>query len=346
MSDWIFELAQSSNMSKIGELTQARSRSHTPSLNRGGATSMQLPLTDEIAMEIVEGSTCVIIRFDDQIVWSGPVWTARDETPDMLSISCVGWIQTLEKRVTKPAWGNPLTYTAQDAGDIALDLLALSNADNTVGTNYVTPGAAETTQNRTKSIQPWSGVLSEIIALSDLESGYDMIVDPTTRKLNIYARVGEEQTEVFFEYGGAAQNVQRECDISRMCNRMHAYSSVGYAVAEDLDSQAEFGLHEEAVSLSDVTDVTILQAYADAEVAVRGVPLRFHTFEPRPPSFLNPLDPRIFRDFGMGDTVYVKAERGRLQVPKQAVRIFGGTVTWPDDGSGTERLGSVQTTAS
>lgn len=328
-------------MSKIGELTQARGRTLTIALNRAGSFQMTLPLAHEFSSEVVEVKTCVVIRRLGTVVWSGPVWTVEEQTPDSLSVGCVGWLQTLEKRVSKFAWGNPLTYTATDAGTIALALLTLSNADNITGPNYVLPGTATATQSRTKQYQPFTKVLDEIIHLSDLESGYDMSVDPASRLLNIYTRIGVDNPEAFFEYGGHARGLSRSCDSARIANRIIVYSSTGWTQANDTTSQATYGMFEEAISLSDVKDSAILQAYANAELAVRSNPLRFHNFDPATRS--NSLS--IFDDYGLGDTVYVRVARGRLQIPKQAVRVFGATVTWPDEG-GEERVTAIQTTAS
>lgn len=341
MSDYVFELAYSSDMKKIGELTRAKNRSLTPSLNRGGAFQMTLPLDDEFSEFVEEVATCVIIRFKNDIVWSGPVWTIEEATPDNLSVGCVGWLQTLEKRVTKYAWGNPLTYTATDAGPLVLDLLARTNADNVTGPNYVTPGTTQVTQNRTRSYPPFTKILDEIIALSDLESGYDMEVDPVTRNLNIYSPATPGSPLQFFQYGGNARSVTRSSDASRIANRIIAYGPIGWVVANDTTSQAAYGMFEEAISLSDVRDTTILQAFANAELTVRSNPLRFSSFEPRS----GPSAPRIFQDFNIGDYAYVAVDRGRLNITKQLVRLFGATVTWPDDGTGTEQVTSIQTTA-
>jgi hypothetical protein len=348
MSDYVFELASSATMAKLGELTRAKNRSLTLSLNRAGAFQMTLPLHEDldgnaISMSelIEEGSTCVIIRRNQSIVWSGPVWTVQETTPDSLSVGCVGWLQVLEKRCSKFAWGNPLSYPAQDAGAIALDLLTRSNADNITGPNYVTPGTAETTQSRTIKYQPFSNILNEIIALSDLEAGYDMEVDPTTRKLNFYSTISTGTPVTFFQYGGNARQVSRTSDMSKVSNRIIVYSSVGWIQVDDPISQAQFGVLEEAISLSDVKDTTILQAYANAELAVRSNPLRFSSFEPRS----GPSAPRIFQDFAVGSYGFVAVDRGRLKVDKQLVRIFSASVSWPDDGTGTEQVTSIQTTA-
>lgn len=340
MSDYVFELVSSSDLTKIGELTRARGRSLSLTLNRAGSLDFTLPLADPFSPNISEIDTCVVIRRLNQVVWSGPVWTVSESTPDTLSVGCVGWAQTLEKRVSKYTWGNPLPYVSTDAGAIALDLLTRSNADNITGPNYVIPGTAQTTQSRTQSYQPFSNILNEIQALSDLESGYDFLVDPGTRRLNIYESIGEPESEAYFEYGSSAFSVSRQCDASRVANRIIVYSSIGYVTADDVTSQSQYGVMEEAISLSGVTDTTILTAFANAELAVRGLPLRFHSFVPSP----SPSTPRIFRDFDVGDTVYISSRRGRLSITKQAVRLFGVTVAWPDDSS-EERLVQVQTQA-
>lgn len=339
MSDFTFELAYSSNLQRIAELTKAKGRSLTLALNRAGSFQMTLPLVDDVSELISEVSTCVVIRRLDTIVWSGPIWTIEETTPDNLSIGCVGWLQTLEKRVSKYAWGNPLTYTTTDAGTIALDLLTRSNADNVTGPNYVTPGTAIATQTRNKQYPPFSKILDEIIALSDLESGYDLAVDPITLKLNIYNVLPTTTPVTFFQYGGNARQVSRSSDSARIANRIIVYSSVGWAQADDAVSQAAIGVFEEAISLSDVKDPTILTAFANAELAIRSNPLRFSSFEPRS----GPSAPRIFQDFSVGGYSYVAVDRGRLVFTKQLTRIFSANVSWPDDGQGTEKVSSIQT---
>lgn len=348
MSDYVFELAFSSDLSKIGELTKAKGKSLTLALNKAGAFQMTLPLYEKLdpglvsmSSSVVEIRTCVVIKFKGAIIWSGPVWTVEETTPDSLSVGCVGWLQTLEKRVSKFTWGNPLTYTTTDAGAIALDLLTRSNADNVTGPNYVTPGTAATTQNRNKQYPPFTSILNEITALSDLEAGYDMAVDPVTKKLNIYSTISTGTPITYFQYGGNAKIVSRSSDASRVANRIIVYSPVGWAQADDTASQSTYGMFEEAISLSDVRDPTILQAYANAELAVRSRPLRFSTFEPRS----GPSAPRIFQDFAVGGYSNVSVDRGRLVFSKQLTRLFGATVSWPDDGTGAEQVSGIQTTA-
>lgn len=350
MSIWKFELANSSNFARIGELTQARERSLNLTLNKGGSFSFKLPLVDDIGSLISEVSTCVIIsRLYDSgniiPVWSGPVWTINESTPNDLNIDCVGWLQTLEKRISKPAWGNPLIYSDKDSGDIAFDLLNKSNLDSAYSsTNYISPGINAGSQLRDITYQPYINILNEIENLSNIEDGYDMLIDPLTKKLNIYSQLETVRNNINFEYRSAAQNVTRSSDSSKICNSIYVYSSTGVAQQTDVDSQAQYGLFEEAVSLSDATDISILQAYANGEIAVRSRPLRLSSFIPRPFSSQNPNDPRIFDDFNVGDIVYFSINKGRLQIPKQAARVFSASVNFND--TGTESITTISTQAS
>lgn len=356
MTDYIFELADSKTRERIGELTQARDRQLVMTLNKAGALTFNLPLADGLSLYVEEVVTCARIkrRLPDgsyKREWEGPIWTVEEETPNGLSIGCVGWLQTLDQRETKPAgtadfpsW-TQLQYVEEDAGAVALSLLTQSNGDSSYGdTNYVVPGTAEITQPRTETFQPWTKLLTAIQGFSALESGFDMAVDPVTRELNIYRKLGSVLPDVRFEYGSNVIKARRTSDSSRICNRFIAYSAVGYAVAEDLSSQADIGLMEESLSLTGVVDVSILQAYANAEVAVRSRPIRLSSFDPRKASSARPEDPQVFRDLNVGDVVFESVDRGRLQVVKQAHRIFGMTVTW--DVAGMPQISNMQTTAS
>jgi hypothetical protein len=343
---WKFELLRSSDMKRLLELKQARQRVLQLGLNKAGSFSFELPLEHKDTIRVQEVSTAVMIYRNGQPVWSGPVWTVQEQTPNSVQVGCVGWLQTLEKRVSKPRWadGGTLSYVGIDAGLVALDLLARSNADALGYPSYVFPGSAETTQPRTRAYAPFINILNEITALTSIESGFDMLVDPASRALNIYSKLQKIRPQVLFDYGRNVGSVSRNSDSARICNRMIAYSSiVGSAQVDDTESQRAIGVFEESVSLSDVVDQSILQAYAAAEVAVRGRPLRIATFVPRPFSSQRPNDPRIFNDFNIGDVGYLNVDKGRLKLTKQAVRIFGAAVAFNDNG--TESITSVQTTA-
>ena len=348
ISTYKFELAWSADLSRIGELTQARNRSLQLALNRAGAFSCQLPLDHELTDAVAEVETCVIISRDGEVIWSGPIWTVQETvsaTAASLQIGAVGWLQTLDKRVVRASWnsGQSVSYSNQDAGLIALDLLTRSNAD-AVGAGaptYIFPGAYELTQLRTRSYQPWSGILTAIVELTEIESGFDMVVDPATRELNISQRVGADQG-VIFELPGDVSQVTRATDSGRILNYITAYSAAGSRAEADAESISQLGLFEEAQSLSDVINTNILVAFAAGEILVKSRPLRIVTFQPLAESAERPLSPRVFRDFNIGDTVRLTVRHGRLRLNRQFLRIFSFTVGFPDTG-GTA-VSDIQTT--
>ena len=349
LSSYKFELADSYDLSRLGELTQARNRSLQLSLNKAGAFTFQLPLDDGLANLVEEVRTCVVISRDAEEIWSGPVWNVQETINNQnaaMQVGCVGWLQTLDKRVTRPEWnaGNPITYNGIDAGEIAMDLLTRTNLDAYAASapSYVTPGAFDNTQIRFRTYQPWSGILASLDELTQIESGFDMYVDPVTRELNIYTRLGTDNG-VLFQLPGNVSAVSRQTDSGSITNYLTAYSSVARASEADPDSLSDLGLFEEARSLSDVVNEDTLQAYAAGEIFVWHRPLAIISFQPVPESPELPYAPRVFRDYNIGDYVRLTARKGRLQLDRQILRIFAFTVQFPDTGGAL--VSDFQTTA-
>ena len=347
LSEYRFELAKSSDLSRIGELTQARGRSLQLALNKAGAFSCTLPLDDQLTDAVAEVETCIIVTCDQEEIWSGPIWSINETVAAgtaSLQIGAVGWLQTLDKRVVRPTWNNaqPITYTDQDAGVIAFDLLARTNNDATLvsAPNFLFPGRADPTQLRTRTYQPWSGILSALNELTDIESGFDMLVDPVTRELNIYAMIGTVK-DIIFEFPGDVTSVNRATDSGRITNYFTAYSQAPPQSVADFESISRLGLFEEAQSLSDVFDVEILRAFAAGEILVKARPLRIVTFQPIPESVERPYAPRVFRDYTIGDTIMLTANHGRVRFARQYLRIFSFTVNFPETGGAA--VGDIQT---
>lgn len=348
-----FELANSLDLDdRIGELTQARGRSLTITHNKAGAFNCVLPLEHEQALAVREVTTCIIVSLDEVVIWSGPVWTTNENvsaSSATLEVGCVGWLQTLDKRVTRPAWnaGQPITYTEVDAGEIAMDLIERSNEDALIASapSYVTPGPYEITQKRTRTYQPYSGVLASIEELTNIEAGFDMLVDPLTRQLNVYQQLRNE-SGARYELGKNITSVSRAVDSGRITNFITAYSSSAAPSVTDPFSCAEYGLFEEAQSISDVVNPGILAAYAGAELSVKSRPLAMLQFQPMAPD--DPDSslkiPRPFEDFFVGDTVKLTAKKGRMVIEDQLLRLFSFTVGETQNGM-FGHMTNVQTVA-
>ncbi len=344
--EWLFELAYSSNMSRIAELTLARSRVLTTTLNRAGEFSFQVPIEHSTTDLISEVETCVLIKrrnFESglfEIVWSGPVWSLDLTTPNTCSVKCVGWLQTLDKRLL-PA---DVEYNSIDAGSIVRDIIQDLTAADPTAPYYVIPGVINPTSIRTREFKAHESVLSIIQGFSEIENGFDHYVDPTTRELNISNFMGVNNSNLAFEYGNNIGGVTRSSDTSRLCNRLYVSGGSGTTpqIANNTDSQERYGLFEEYVALSDVRTNDILQAYAAAELAFRAYPLRIYSFTTRPAGY-GSVTPRIFKDFSVGDIGYLTINKGPLVLNKQAVRVFGASVSFDDNGN--EQAIQIQTTA-
>lgn len=350
MSDWKFELIRSYDLSRIGELTQARGRSLTLTLNKAGGLSFNLPLDDAMAVCVQEIKTGVMLSFQGTPVWSGAIWTVEEEVSSdsaRMTVNCVGWLQTLDKRVIRPSWnsGNAMIYTSVEPGFIALDLISRSNQDAFAASaqSYVIPGTYEGTIPRSRTYQPWTGVLGAIEELTQVESGFDMYLHPVTRKLNIVA-LKMRSTNCFFELGNNVRRVSRQTDSGRITTAMDVFSSSGYQQVIDTSAASEYGLMEEAVSLSDVVDNEILLAYAAEEVNIKSRPLPIITFEPMMYSLARDANPRPFRDYDVGDLVYLTAVKGRMNIKRQAMRLFSYTINFDENGS--EQVTGIQAVAS
>lgn len=345
MSEWVFELANSSDLSKIGELTQARQRQLTLTLNRGGSASFVLPIDDNLAKLVKEINTCVVIKrkFSSGFipVWSGYVSGIAEQTPNTLTVSCLGWLQLLEKRFIK----TDLNFLNIDAGEIVLSILDTIGQDSSLlPAYYVKRGTIEHTITRTRQYKAHDQVLKIIQDLSDIENGFDMYIDPTERLLNIYIKKLRDQPNLNFEYGINITDVSRSSDTSRMVNKITVLGGPNLfaSVADDTASQNQYGLLEEVTTLSDVNDQLILAAYANAEIAIRSQPLRIYNFSLRK-STPNVPDPKLFIDYEIGDKIYLTALKGTIQERRKPVRIFSLSVSIPENGN--EQITNVQTTA-
>lgn len=85
--------------------------------------------------------------------------------------------------------------------------------------------------------------------------------------------------------------------------------------------------------------------YAAAEVAVRANPRSIITMVPKARGIEEPTTvPRAFIDFDIGDTVYLTASHGRINLRMQKIRVFGFTLSIDDNGN--EKIDSILTTYS
>jgi hypothetical protein len=349
--DFRWVLANSSDLSRLGELTQGRSRTLTVGLNRPGSASVTLPLDYRLSDAAAVLETCLLVYYRDRIVWSGPVWTIEEAVPeDRVTLNAVGWFEILNHRYVRErlTWGASGTSPQKvDAGQIAQELVTHAAAgDLDIGAPfYISNGTTESTQGRIATAEPLSVIGNQIQQFSNVESGYDWHIDPLTRDFNIYRLKGQNLSDnIAFAYGTGVNNIQsfnRQIDGSQLTNKIYVTGKTGGINARDDESRLRFGTMESAESLSDESRVDTLNGYANAEIAYRKNPRQTFSLTPMAATG-NARVPRLFVDYDVGDTIKFTARKGRIQVLDQRIRVFGASFTVDDQG--IERVSNLQVT--
>jgi hypothetical protein len=280
---------------------------------------------------------------------TGSYWTDAEIILDLVA----------EGNTTPIPWdGNyahPSIYTVTDAG--------VSGAMPTPVGRGAQTGSFHPTHERRYPIAIYANLLSEIQRLTDLENGCDVLVDPSTRALGVWDQKMTDRPAALFGYNAGTRNLQqfgRQLDPSSMVNYLVATGQSGSITPQFADTRLNpaptqnppklgenamttYGLMEQSVSLSDAKSANILGVYAGAEVLLRSSPRVLYTMTPLPFTLtLGPgRVPEPFVDYTLGDKVYLSAKyKGRFQIDKQGIRVFGMTVR-PDD-NGNEILDALQ----
>lgn len=283
----------------------------------GGATldTVTLDVRDAKASELSVGNRAFQMWLDGALRFHGKVGTGQPMVSDPLNVAAPAadpWADLAARTLTADE-----TYTAEDAGAIAVASLATENARGTTG---LAAGAVAASVQRTLTFQEGTARTDLVTQLSQLDQGFGFSVDPvagtpgTLAALNIYAQmVREQKPGVRFEFGAGtvANCTSFQEQITPPRNRVVAQGqplSDGtrpQQVAEDTASQDEYGLWEYVVSL-DTTDTAVLLAHAQAEL--RPAPIPVYTMT------ASPSAPLLCLDYDVGDVVDIAIRHGRVDV--------------------------------
>lgn len=374
---WKFLLANTNDLSSIGELTQARGRQLNLRLNAPGDASFSLPMSNDLAGSVSPLSTAIKAyragSTGTKLIWSGYVNAVEEQGDGMMTVSCVGWLQRLFLRLLRQNKTYPfVASTSTDDSVIVADLLAEANL-TTAPDGYVVPiitgaspatptlitwggtlpnegaggATAYTNQFLGKQYQKWQNIGQSIQELTELMNGCDIFVTPDTRNFYVYRKRQVIRPEVVWGYNWGPNNVQsfgRQLDATSVVNYVNAQGRYGQGASDDPTSKNAYGLIEEQIALSDVVDPptgpSVLATYAAGEVVLRSQPRVIYTLQPFPYTIGGRV-PEPFVDYGMGDRTYITAiKKPRINVANQGARIFAMSVGIDEEGN--ERLGPLQ----
>lgn len=341
-----YELARSSDMTRIGTLRQAHDRTLKVDLNKSGTVDFWLSTRDELSRYVWPWATCIKVFLDDGLYWSGPVTSRNtDMATGRVQVSAVDWFDRLMRLllVNDPT----LSFSSQDAGAIVTALLAKAKSQDPY--LPITIGEVQATQTRTITYSLDQNIGQAILDLVALESGFDWYIDPSTRQLNIVTRRGFVRSDLKWMFIGDGKsqhsnlsNCVENVDGTTVVNDIYPRGKTGSGHDSDLQSQADLsGVFQEAPSLSDVVDANILNAFAGAEIVYRSQPRVTYTMSPK--TSMHP-GPQLFKDFDIGDVGFLTARRDFINVVDQAQRVFGASLSIAD--SGTVTINNLSTTAS
>lgn len=380
---WRFWLCRSSDLGQIAEITtNIHQKKLNLILNQAGTLSFWMHLEDEKCQYIEEHTTCIVCYRNGKAVWSGPIYKAvelANETTNTLTVTAFGWFQNIIKRIihTGKEWEEMLAASGQEYtplatesalelfynvetaqfSSIAADLITRANIDSPT---LFTVGLVPEMNSLNFKIPQFHPVGELINQLASIESGFDWHIDPLTRKFNIYwneirggtAGLGRDRgAGVRFTFPGNCTSAERSSDGTKTQNRTEAVGQYGVGKSEDIESKNKYGLFEASENLSDVVNIDILIAYAQAQDEYLKEPFKIISFVPKS---INAEDlvtakvPRPFEDYEIGDIVYTTIEKGnRFKVGienPQPVRIYAMSIEIDD--SGREIVSGLQTTYS
>ena len=318
--------------------------SYTDELNRPGSAVLSCPVRG--LSSTVQGRlndlksfpSEVWIYVDSTLAWAGSVdtWQVQAQT---LNINCVGLLgYTYRMGVT-----SDLTYTATDQFTIAKGLV-----DHWQGLNYgnygidtSTVGTSGVTRDRTYLRNELHNIGQRLAELGAVSNGFDMKVDPSTRKLvltNPQQGTDLSASIIFDERNiddaSVSVSVGPEDLVSDVAATSTATDSAGnnttlYSIRTTAGVQSAFGRGWAGISFSDISAQTTLDGHADAYLNARAT------------AMVQPgitVIPRVGADIGgftVGDTCTYSYDAG---VGVQTLTPRLAKVTVSVDSSGTKRM--------
>lgn len=328
---WRIFLADADTLSIEGEISKAKDIQLQLALNKPGNLSFSISAIHEMAENLEAITKCLILKRDNKTIFSGPIWTIQ-ENWQTITVTSIGWFELLNHRIF---------YEDKPMASVTLDLAyEMINYTNSIWNTGLEPIIPDYDFDYwrppylTPTYKKFQNIGQEIQALSDMENGFDWYMDYDTKQLYITPRKSRVIQDVILGHKWGPHNisnVERTIDGSLLATEVLAIGKSGSAIAYNSSKKDEYGLFTEQVTASELIDINMLQAYAQSELVFKENPRTTYTITP----FAN-TSPSFLTDYDIGDIIYFAARAGRLNIPKQAIRVFGGTINI--DINGNEKL--------
>jgi hypothetical protein len=270
--------------------------------------------TVQISDVLEDGLHEVGVRRGSNVVWLGPLLTVdetHETTPAPIAFGAEGLLAYARRwHVTAklPSTDSNGQYNDVDQATIFKSLVDHHQAKGGGDFGIDTTAIAATGVLRTRTeYDPWRGVniLEAMTALAGVESGFDFDIEPSTRALRIhYPQQGRRRMNVTFNEHNIV-SFRRSRDASQQASAVVGFGDGFNATSpirafSDSGAIAKHGLTERLLTLSNVTDLDVLDAHIRAELAKLSVVANVLAVTIRPTSAVP------YGSFGIGDEVRVR----------------------------------------
>lgn len=318
----------------LAVLDSIKNRQFSLYLNKSGDASFELQPTDLKATgDLFQvGSKELYIYRAGKLIWGGELVSRRVDLSDgreTMVVNAKGFFDLLSKKVI----GSPLaslSYSSQDAGDIAWDLIDRSQT----GTNAsfgITRGSHPTTKNRDRTYDDFITVKDAILGLAstNIKDGFDFEID-ANKQFNIFYPKGMQKSDIIFEWGRNITSFSEVQDASNMANQI---IGIGAGVGSDLLTstrnadatvQSNYKIRQKTISRKEVSVSATLQDHTDNELALNQVQQVILSLK-----YKGNLEPSL-GSYLVGDSVKVRIKHGIVQVD-QFYRVYGIKVKINDE---------------
>lgn len=214
---------------------------------------------------------------DDTLISAGSLnYLGASFQPDKatITIEALGWLELFGSRYTGLSTA-PSTwyYSGVDAGQIAWGLINASQSQ-TNGNFGITQGTIQPSVTRDRTDYDYTNIRDAIIALSEVQNGFDFEFTPEKVFNVYYPKIGTRREDVTFTFPGNIRDLGFTRDGAIMANKIHAIGSGNgsqrfQTSVEDTTAQEAYGLREQVFRYNDISRVTTLTEHGQEELRLR-----------------------------------------------------------------------------
>lgn len=297
-------------------------------LNESGNANFSLPIDHPKCNYdlLTPGKRQILIYRNSTLVWGGYLWAAQIQEP-LVMFSAADWFSRLQHRYLSDPFSRH-----QDQLKTAWDLIAYTQAKSTLDIVQFNPGQTSGVKRKISYSSMDRSIIAELIQnLAASDNGFDFEITPDKYWKVYYPTKGQALQEVILELGKNIRTYTGDWDANSLATEITGIgSSVDNSEAilatySSAAAEAEFGLLEESLSYTDITDKDLLRAAVREELRVSKQVLI------RPGVFVDANDPP-YGSYGIGDTVRVIMQRGYYMNIDSAFRISTILVQVADSG--------------